>query len=57
MAHLVRFAIEMIFDAIEYEVTLASLPPPGRVVRVSQGTFDPERFADIEGMTKATGNN
>jgi len=57
VAHLVRFAIEMIFDAIEYEVTLASLPPPGRVVRVSQGTFDPERFADIEGMTKATGNN
>ena len=28
--------------------------PPGAVVRVSRGTFDPARFADVQAMTQAT---
>jgi hypothetical protein len=29
--------------------------PPTAVVRVSRGTFDPARFADVERMTRETG--
>lgn len=29
--------------------------PPGAVVRVSRGNFDPQRFAEVERMVKDTG--
>ena len=32
-----------------------SVVPPAAVVRVSRGTFDPARFADVERMTRETG--
>ena len=36
-------------------MTSASLPP-GAVVRVSRGNFDPPRFAEVERMTRDTGD-
>ena len=36
-------------------MTSASLPP-GAVVRVSRGNFDPERFSEVEQMTRDTGD-
>jgi hypothetical protein len=36
--------------------TVATIPlPEGAVVRVSRGTFDPTRFAEVQAMTIATG--
>jgi hypothetical protein len=36
--------------------TVATAPlPEGAVVRVSRGTFDPARFAEVQAMTIATG--
>ena len=35
---------------------MATVPlPEGAVVRVSRGTFDPARFAEVQAMTNATG--
>ena len=35
---------------------MATVPlPEGAVVRVSRGTFDPARFAEVQAMTIATG--
>ena len=30
--------------------------PPGAVIRVSRGSFEPSRFAEVEQMTRDTGN-
>ena len=51
----IRLLVSYGTGTIRGEVKMSGAVPEGVVVRVSRGTFDPARFAEVQAMTIATG--